>query len=67
MTRARHKDYTLEELEELLLVTAELVDRYGDKFLIYFEFMEGWIATEKRKQSATDRAKALVKLHKPHP
>ena len=58
------KSYTILELEELLLVAAELVRRYGDDYLIYFTFMEDWVAEARLKHSAGDRARALAKRNR---
>jgi len=67
----RDREVTLEEIEECMITSALLVDKYGDEMLPILERFEREYVVRKQKRDApshTDRIKALLaKDHKEPP
>lgn len=52
---------TREQIEEALVASAALVDRYGEPMLAYFEFFERLYANALRAEDAIKRARAMAR------
>ena len=68
MRRKANKDHVSdEEIEECLLISATLVDRYGDEMLPLLNRLESEYEARKQKRNApkhVDRIKALLAADK---
>ena len=65
--RQRAREVTLDECRRALVVTAQLVEVYGDKYLPLFEQMEADFLELQRRGSAVERARSIARLADPKP
>lgn len=54
--------FTVAEIEELLLLVAEAVERCGDHLLPMFEMLEGELERAKRLDSPRNRARLIARM-----
>ena len=56
---------SMKQIEDALMASAELVDRYGEVMLPFYQLFEQQYLVIQSQQSAMDRAKALLAAKKP--